>query len=98
VSIRKKSVKVELGPSEWPTSETHVTLRSISQLLTELGVLEVLTNIIVVTATNRPNIIDAFLLRLGRFDRVLYVPTPDQDLRIQTIKNYPNKKSLASDI
>ena len=79
-------MKVELGPSEWPTSETHVTLRSISQLLAELGVLEVLTNIITVAATNRPNIIDAFLLRLGKFDRVLYVPTPDQDSRIQDLE------------
>jgi len=55
-------------------SDSHVTERVISQLLTELDGLEILTNVIVIGATNRPDIIDIALLRPGRFDRLLYVP------------------------
>src|SRR5881628_2839530 len=65
---------------------SHVTERVISQLLTELDGLEILTNVIVIGATNRPDIVDAALLRPGRFDRILYVPPPDRDSRIQIIK------------
>src|SRR6266849_7938981 len=52
--------------------DSYVTERVISQLLTELDGLEILTNVIVIAATNRPDIIDAALLRPGRFDRLLY--------------------------
>jgi transitional endoplasmic reticulum ATPase len=78
--------------------DSHVTERLISQLLTELDGLEVLTNVIVIAATNRPDIIDAALLRPGRFDRLLYVPSPDRDSRIQIIKIHTNKKPLAEDV
>jgi transitional endoplasmic reticulum ATPase len=76
----------------------HVTERVISQLLTELDGLEVLTNVIVIAATNRPDIIDPALLRPGRFDRLLYVPPPDRDSRIQIIKIHTRKKPLAEDV
>jgi transitional endoplasmic reticulum ATPase len=76
----------------------HVTERVISQLLTELDGLEVLTNVIVIAATNRPDIIDPALLRPGRFDRLLYVPPPDRDSRIQIIKIHTKKKPLAEDV
>src|SRR2546427_12889807 len=59
--------------------DSHVAERVISQLLTELDGLEILTNVIVIAATNRPDIIDPALLRPGRFDRLLYVPPPDRD-------------------
>ena len=78
--------------------DSHVTERVISQLLTELDGLEILTNVIVIAATNRPDIIDAALLRPGRFDRLLYVPPPDLDSRIQIIKIHTRKKPLAEDI
>jgi transitional endoplasmic reticulum ATPase len=78
--------------------DSHVTERLISQLLTELDGLEVLTNVIVIAATNRPDIIDAALLRPGRFDRLLYVPSPDRDSRIQIIKIHTKKKPLAEDV
>lgn len=55
-------------------ADSHVTERLISQLLTELDGLEILTNVVVIAATNRPDIIDPALLRPGRFDRLLYVP------------------------
>ena len=78
--------------------DSHVTERVISQLLTELDGLEILTNVIVIAATNRPDIIDVALLRPGRFDRLLYVPPPDGESRIEIIKIHTKKKPLAQDV
>ena len=80
------------------SGDSHVTERLISQLLTELDGLEILTNVVVIGATNRPDIIDAALLRPGRFDRLLYVPSPDRDSRIQIIKIHTKKKPLDEDV
>lgn len=77
--------------------DSHVTERVISQLLTELDGLEILTNVVVIGATNRPDIIDPALLRPGRFDRLLYVSPPDYESRIQIIKIHTKKKPLAED-
>ena len=76
---------------------SHVTERVISQILTELDGLEVLTNVVVIAATNRPDIIDSALLRPGRFDRLLYVPPPDYESRKQIIHIHTKKKPLADD-
>jgi transitional endoplasmic reticulum ATPase len=78
--------------------DSHVTERLISQLLTELDGLEILTNVIVIAATNRPDIIDPALLRPGRFDRLLYVPPPNRDSRVQIIRIHTRKKPLAEDV
>jgi transitional endoplasmic reticulum ATPase len=78
--------------------DSHATERVISQMLTELDGLEVLTNVVVIAATNRPDIIDPALLRPGRFDRLLYVPPPDLESRKQIIKIHTKKKPLADDI
>jgi transitional endoplasmic reticulum ATPase len=78
--------------------DSHVTERVISQFLTELDGLEILTNVIVIGATNRPDIIDPALLRPGRFDRILYVPPPDRESRLQIIKIHTKKKHLAEDV
>jgi transitional endoplasmic reticulum ATPase len=77
--------------------DSHVAERVISQLLTELDGLEILTNVVVIGATNRPDIIDPALLRPGRFDRLLYVSPPDYESRIQIIKIHTEKKPLAED-
>ncbi|HKR73237.1 MAG TPA: CDC48 family AAA ATPase [Candidatus Nitrosocosmicus sp.] len=78
--------------------DSHVTERVISQLLTELDGLEVLTNVVVIAATNRPDIIDPALLRPGRFDRILYVSPPDRESRLQIIKIHTKKKPLSEDV
>ncbi|MDQ3852906.1 MAG: CDC48 family AAA ATPase [Thermoproteota archaeon] len=78
--------------------DSHVTERVISQMLTELDGLEVLTNVVVIAATNRPDIIDAALLRPGRFDRLLYVPPPDYESRKQIIQIHTKKKPLSNDV
>jgi transitional endoplasmic reticulum ATPase len=78
--------------------DSHVTERVISQFLTEMDGLEILTNVVVIGATNRPDIIDPALLRPGRFDRILYVSPPDRDSRLQIIKIHTKKKPLADDV
>lgn len=79
-------------------SDSHVTERVISQLLTEMDGLEVLSNVIIIAATNRPDIIDPALLRPGRFDRLLYVPPPDKEARMHILKIHTSKKPLADDV
>jgi transitional endoplasmic reticulum ATPase len=78
--------------------DSHVTERVISQFLTEMDGLEILTNVVVIGATNRPDIIDPALLRPGRFDRILYVSPPDRESRLQILKIHTKKKPLSSDI
>ena len=62
---------------EFGFGDNQVTERVISQILTELDGLEELRDVVIIGATNRPDIIDQALLRPGRFDKLLYVPVPD---------------------
>lgn len=78
--------------------DSNVTERVISQLLTELDGLEILTNVVVIAATNRPDIIDPALLRPGRFDRLLYVSPPDRESRLQILKIHTKSKPLSDDV
>ena len=87
-----------IAPTRGLGSDSHVTERVISQLLTELDGLEVLTNVVTIAATNRPDIIDPALLRPGRFDRLLYVPPPDKESRKQILKIHTDKKPLGGDV
>jgi transitional endoplasmic reticulum ATPase len=77
---------------------SHVTERVISQMLTELDGLEDLKGVVVIAATNRPDIIDEALLRPGRFDRMLEVPPPDKEARKQIFIIHTKKKPLDSDV
>lgn len=79
-------------------SDSGVTERVISQLLTELDGLESLQNVVVIAATNRPDIIDPALLRPGRFDRLIYVPPPDESSRLQIFKIYTKRMPIGADI
>ena len=80
------------------SGDSNVTERMISQLLTELDGLEVLKNVVVIAASNRPDIVDPALLRSGRFDRHLYVPPPDRDSRIQIIKIHTKNVPMGEDV
>ena len=77
---------------------SQVTERVISQILTELDGLEELKDVVVIGATNRIDIVDAALLRPGRFDKLLKVPIPDLDARKQILKIHLEKKPLAEDV
>ncbi|KUG20090.1 MAG: CDC48 family AAA ATPase [Methanomicrobiaceae archaeon] len=67
---------------------SHVTESVVSQILTELDGLEELHNVMVLGATNRPDMLDEALLRPGRFDRVIYVPPPDREGRKKIFEVY----------
>lgn len=72
--------------------------RVISQLLTELDGLEELHNVTVIAATNRADLVDAALLRPGRFDRLVYIPSPDLAARKQIFRIHTKGKPLAKDV
>jgi transitional endoplasmic reticulum ATPase len=79
-------------------SDSGVTERVISQLLTEMDGLEALQNMIVIAATNRPDILDPAMLRPGRFDRLIYVPPPDEESRLEILKIYTKEMPLADEV
>ncbi|PXY70960.1 MAG: hypothetical protein CXX83_01440 [Methanobacteriota archaeon] len=64
----------------------QVTNRIVDQLLTSLDGVEALEGVVVVAATNRPEMIDRALLRSGRFERVLHIPPPDENSRREILK------------
>jgi len=75
-----------------------VANRVASQLLAEMDGIEELSDVIVLGATNRPDLLDPAILRPGRFDRLIYVPPPDEKSRYQILKIYTNKMPLAPDV
>ena len=78
---------------------SHVTESVVSQILTELDGLEELNNVVVLGATNRPDMLDDALLRPGRFDRIIYVPPPDREGRKKIFEVYlKNQEILANDV
>jgi transitional endoplasmic reticulum ATPase len=83
-----------LAPRRGTSSGEHVTESIVSQLLTELSGLEDLKGVVVIAATNRPDIIDPGLLRPGRFDRHIMVSPPDEKTRLEILKVYANKMPL----
>jgi transitional endoplasmic reticulum ATPase len=83
-----------IAPRRGKSEDSHVTERVISQMLTEMDGLEDLKGVVVIGATNRPDIIDEALLRPGRFDRILEVPLPDKDARRQILNIHLRKKPL----
>jgi transitional endoplasmic reticulum ATPase len=78
--------------------DSHVTERVISQLLTEIDGLEKLENIVVIGATNRPDLVDTALLRPGRFDRLIIVPAPDEKARLEILKIHTKGMPLTKDV
>ncbi|HID26505.1 MAG TPA: AAA family ATPase [Methanosarcinales archaeon] len=72
--------------------------RVLNQLLTEMDGLETLKNIVVIGATNRPDIIDPAILRTGRFDRVVLVGSPNKEERLEIFKIHTKNMPLSDDI
>ena len=79
-------------------ADSGVTERVVSQLLTEMDGLERLEGVVVIGATNRPDILDPALLRPGRFDRLVYVPPPDRAARLEILKVHTRRMPLAEDV
>lgn len=75
-----------MAPRRGMYSGSHVTETVVNQLLTELDGIEPLENVVVIGSTNRPDMIDPSILRPGRFDRLLLVPAPDKEARLEILK------------
>ena len=76
----------------------RVTDRLINQLLTEMDGIQENSGVVVIAATNRPDIIDPALLRPGRFDRLILVPAPDEKARLEILKVHTRRVPLAEDV
>jgi len=87
-----------IAPVRGASSDSHVTERVVSQILTELDGIEELKNVVIVGATNRPDIVDPALLRPGRFDRLIYITPPDADGREKIFRIHLAEKPLADDV
>ncbi|MDP1808786.1 MAG: ATP-dependent zinc metalloprotease FtsH [Actinomycetota bacterium] len=72
--------------------------QTLNQLLVEMDGFDVKDNVILIAATNRPDILDPALLRPGRFDRQIVVPPPDLHGRTEIIKVHTRGKPLAKDV
>jgi transitional endoplasmic reticulum ATPase len=75
-----------LAPTRGQSTDGGTTDRVVAALLTELDGVESLRNVVVIGATNRPDLIDPALLRPGRLERLVYVPPPDADARTAILK------------
>ncbi len=80
------------------SSDSHVSERVLSQFLAELDGIEELKGVLVLAATNRPDILDPAVLRPGRFDEVVEILMPDEKDRKEIFSIHLRKKPLASDI
>ncbi len=75
-----------LAPKRGANSGSHVTETVVNQLLTEMDGLEEMQDVVVIAASNRPDIIDTSLLRPGRFDRMILATVPDEKTRMEIFK------------
>ncbi|ABN69820.1 AAA family ATPase, CDC48 subfamily [Staphylothermus marinus F1] len=87
-----------IAPARGYAFDSRVTERIVSQLLTEMDGINRLDNVVVIAATNRPDILDPALLRPGRFDKLIYVPPPDLNGRIEILKIHTRNMPLADDV
>ncbi|MCQ4336608.1 MAG: CDC48 family AAA ATPase [Sulfolobales archaeon] len=87
-----------VAPARGMGIDTGVTERIVNQLLAEMDGIEKLENVVIIAATNRPDILDPALLRPGRFDRLIYVPPPDKQARLEILKVHTRKVALDEDV
>ena len=85
-----------LAPRRGSSGNEHANESIVSQLLTEMSGLEDLKGVVVIAATNRPDIIDPAVLRPGRFDRHIMVPPPDEKARLEILKVHTGGMPLKS--
>ncbi|GAA0270288.1 AAA family ATPase [Cryptosporangium japonicum] len=87
-----------LAPVRGQSTDGGTTDRVVAALLTELDGVEGLRNVVVVGATNRPDMVDPALLRPGRLERLVFVPPPDADARADILRAASRKVPLSTDI
>jgi transitional endoplasmic reticulum ATPase len=87
-----------IAPRRGAYSGSHVTESVVNQLLTSIDGLESMEGVIIIGATNRPDIVDSSLLRPGRFDRLILTPAPDRTAREEIFKIHTKNMPLSKDI
>jgi len=87
-----------IAPMRGTDTGSHVTDSVVNQLLTSIDGLESMEGVVVVGATNRPDIIDPSLLRPGRFDRLVRIISPDKDARLEIFKIHTKNMPLDKDV
>jgi transitional endoplasmic reticulum ATPase len=87
-----------LAPIRGQATDGGTTDRVVASLLTELDGVESLRNVVVIGATNRPDLIDTALLRPGRLERLIYVPPPDAEARTAILRASARSVPLDSDV
>jgi transitional endoplasmic reticulum ATPase len=87
-----------LAPVRGQASDGGTTDRVVAALLTELDGVEELRNVVVVGATNRPDLVDPALLRPGRLERLVYVPPPDAEARAAILRASARNVPLSPDV
>ncbi|ATE52249.1 AAA family ATPase [Actinosynnema pretiosum] len=87
-----------LAPRRGQSSDSGVADRVVAALLTELDGVEPLRDVIVLGATNRPELVDPALLRPGRLERLVYVPPPDAEARAEILRSASRNTPLAEDV
>ena len=84
-----------LAPKRGMSSDSHVSERVVNQLLTEIDGLEDLHDVVIIAATNRPDIVDTALLRPGRFDRMILTSVPEEQTRLEIFKVHTKGMPIA---
>ncbi|MFC6903624.1 CDC48 family AAA ATPase [Halalkalicoccus tibetensis] len=87
-----------LAPARGGEVGSNVSERVVNQLLTELDGLEEMENVMVIAATNRPDMIDPALLRSGRFDRLVMVGQPSEEGREEILRIHTGDIPIAADV
>jgi transitional endoplasmic reticulum ATPase len=87
-----------LAPRRGGSSDAGVADRVVAALLTELDGVEPMRDVVVLGATNRPDLIDPALLRPGRLERLVYVPPPDSPARAAILRSTARNTPLAADV
>lgn len=87
-----------LAPRRGQSSDSGVTDRVVAALLTELDGIDPLRDVVVLGATNRPDLIDPALLRPGRLEKLVFVPPPDADARRDILRTAGKSIPLSPDV
>lgn len=85
---RKRGTRIQSGSTE----------QTLNQILVEMDGFEKNINVIVIAATNRPDVLDPAILRPGRFDRQVRIEAPDKDGRVEILQIHSKNKPLAADV
>ncbi len=87
-----------LVPRRGLGSDSHASERVVNQMLTEMDGLESLNDVVIIGATNRPDMVDPALLRQGRFDRIIFTSIPDEASRKKIFEIYLQKMPVAKSV